>query len=208
MRLKNIKGAKEIVEKSDYVIKNPESYQGNFKKIFDNNNPIHIEIGTGKGDFIINMAKTYPEINFIGIEKYESVLCKAVNKLENENINNLKLISIDAINIDKIFKNEIDILYLNFSDPWPKKRHAKRRLTSEIFLQKYDLIFKNKNNIIMKTDNQALFEYSIMSFVDFGYKINNISLDFHKTEEFNIQTEYERKFSSKGFRIYKIDVYK
>lgn len=208
MRLKNIKGAKEIVEKSDYVIKNPESYQGNFKKIFDNNNPIHIEIGTGKGDFIINMAKTYPEINFIGIEKYESVLCKAVNKLENENINNLKLISIDAINIDKIFKNEIDILYLNFSDPWPKKRHAKRRLTSEIFLQKYDLIFKNKNNIIMKTDNQALFEYSIMSFVDFGYKINNISLDLHKTEEFNIQTEYERKFSSKGFRIYKIDVYK
>jgi len=208
MRLKNIKGAKEIVEKSDYVIKNPESYQGNFKKIFDNNNPIHIEIGTGKGDFIINMAKTYPEINFIGIEKYESVLCKAVNKLENENINNLKLISIDAINIDKIFKNEIEILYLNFSDPWPKKRHAKRRLTSEIFLQKYDLIFKNKNNIIMKTDNQALFEYSIMSFVDFGYKINNISLDLHKTEEFNIQTEYERKFSSKGFRIYKIDVYK
>lgn len=208
MRLKNIKGAKEIVEKSDYVIKNPESYQGNFKKIFDNNNQVHIEIGTGKGDFIINMAKTYPEINFIGIEKYESVLCKAVNKLENENINNLKLISIDAINIDKIFKNEIDILYLNFSDPWPKKRHAKRRLTSEIFLQKYDLIFKNKNNIIMKTDNQALFEYSIMSFVDFGYKINNISLDLHKTEEFNIQTEYERKFSSKGFRIYKIDVYK
>jgi len=208
MRLKNIKGAKEIVEKSDYVIKNPESYQGNFKKIFDNNNPIHIEIGTGKGDFIINMAKTYPEINFIGIEKYESVLCKAVNKLENENINNLKLISIDAINIDKIFKNEIEILYLNFSDPWPKKRHAKRRLTSEIFLQKYDLIFKNKNNIIMKTDNQALFEYSIMSFVDFGYKINNISLNLHKTEEFNIQTEYERKFSSKGFRIYKIDVYK
>ena len=125
-----------------------------------------------------------------------------------ENIKNLKLICMDAIEIDEVFNKEIDTLYLNFSDPWPKKRHAKRRLTSEIFLKKYDLIFENKNNIIMKTDNQALFEYSVMSLNNYGYKISYISLDLHSTNEFNIETEYERKFSSKGFRIYKIEVYK
>lgn len=208
MRLKKVKGALEIVSNSDYVIKEPKKYRGKYKSLFGNNNPIHIEIGSGKGDFIINMAKTYPNINFIGIEKYDSVLCKIVNKLELENIKNLKLICMDAIEIDEVFNKEIDTLYLNFSDPWPKKRHAKRRLTSEIFLKKYDLIFENKNNIIMKTDNQALFEYSVMSFNNYGYKISYISLDLHSTNEFNIETEYERKFSSKGFRIYKIEVYK
>lgn len=208
MRLKKVKGALEIVSNSDYVIKEPKKYRGKYKSLFGNNNPVHIEIGSGKGDFIINMAKAYPSINFIGIEKYDSVLCKIVNKLELENIKNLKLICMDAIEIDEVFNKEIDTLYLNFSDPWPKKRHAKRRLTSEIFLKKYDLIFENKNNIIMKTDNQALFEYSIMSLNNYGYKINYISLDLHSTNEFNIETEYERKFSSKGFRIYKIEVYK
>lgn len=208
MRLKKVKGALEIVSNSDYVIKEPKKYKGKYKSLFGNNNPIHIEIGSGKGDFIINMAKAYPNINFIGIEKYDSVLCKIVNKLELENIKNLKLICMDAIEIDEVFNKEIDTLYLNFSDPWPKKRHAKRRLTSEIFLKKYDLIFENKNNIIMKTDNQALFEYSVMSFNNYGYKISYISLDLHSTNEFNIETEYERKFSSKGFRIYKIEVYK
>lgn len=208
MRLKKVKGALEIVSNSDYVIKEPKKYRRKYKSLFGNNNPIHIEIGSGKGDFIINMAKTYPNINFIGIEKYDSVLCKIVNKLELENIKNLKLICMDAIEIDEVFSKEIDTLYLNFSDPWPKKRHAKRRLTSEIFLKKYDLIFENKNNIIMKTDNQALFEYSVMSFNNYGYKIGYISLDLHSTNEFNIETEYERKFSSKGFRIYKIEIYK
>ena len=208
MRLKKVKGALEIVSNSDYVIKEPKKYRGKYKSLFGNNNPVHIEIGSGKGDFIINMAKAYPSINFIGIEKYDSVLCKIVNKLELENIKNLKLICMDAIEIDEVFNKEIDTLYLNFSDPWPKKRHAKRRLTSEIFLKKYDLIFENKNNIIMKTDNQALFEYSIMSLNNYGYKISYISLDLHSTKEFNIETEYERKFSSKGFRIYKIEVYK
>lgn len=208
MRLKKVKGALEIVSNSDYVIKEPKKYRGKYKSLFGNNNSVHIEIGSGKGDFIINMAKAYPSINFIGIEKYDSVLCKIVNKLELENIKNLKLICMDAIEIDEVFNKEIDTLYLNFSDPWPKKRHAKRRLTSEIFLKKYDLIFENKNNIIMKTDNQALFEYSVMSLNNYGYKISYISLDLHSTNEFNIETEYERKFSSKGFRIYKIEVYK
>ena len=208
MRLKKVKGAKEIVENSNYVIKNPQIYIGKYQSIFCNDNPIHIEIGSGKGDFIINMAKAYPNINFIGIEKYESVLYKIVNKLEENNISNLRLICMDAENIDKVFNKEIDTLYLNFSDPWPKKRHAKRRLTSEIFLKKYDLIFENENNIIMKTDNQSLFEYSIMSFNNYGYKINYISLDLHNTDEFNIETEYERKFTAKGFKIYKIEVRK
>lgn len=206
MRLKKVKGATEIVNNSKYVIKNPIEYIGKYQTLFNNNNPIHIEIGSGKGDFIINMAKTYPDINFIGIEKYESVLYKIVNKLEETKLNNLKLICMDAIEIDKVFNKEITTLYLNFSDPWPKKRHSKRRLTSEIFLKKYDLIFKNSNNIIMKTDNQQLFEYSIMTFNNYGYKINYISLDLHKTNDFNIETEYERKFASKGYRIYKIEV--
>lgn len=208
MRLKNIKGAQEFIDNSDYLIKNPKMYRGNFQSVFENENPIHLEIGSGKGDFIINMAISFPNINFIGVEKYASVLYKLVHKLEHKNIKNLKIICVDAIEIDEIFNKEIDRLYLNFSDPWPKKRHEKRRLTSENFLKKYDLIFKNKNNIIMKTDNQTLFEYSIISFNNYGYKINDISLDLHNTTEFNIETEYEKKFSSRGFRIYKIDVYK
>ena len=208
MRLKKVQGAKEIVENSKYTIMRMESHRGKYKDIFNNDNPIHIEIGTGKGDFIVKMAETFPNINFIGIEKYESVLYKAINKLENKQINNLRFICMDATGIESVFDKEIDRIYLNFSDPWPKKRHAKRRLTSENFLKKYDLIFKNENNIIMKTDNQSLFEYSVISLTNFGYKIKNISLNLHETDEFNIETEYERKFSSKGYRIYKIDVYK
>lgn len=208
MRLKKVQGAKEIVENSKYTIMKMESHRGKYKDIFNNDNPIHIEIGTGKGDFIVKMAETFPDINFIGIEKYESVLYKAINKLENKQINNLRFICMDATGIENVFDKEIDRIYLNFSDPWPKKKHAKRRLTSENFLKKYDLIFKNENNIIMKTDNQSLFEYSVISLTNFGYKIKNISLNLHETDEFNIETEYERKFSSKGYRIYKIDVYK
>ena len=135
MRLRNVKNAKEIVNNSNYVINNPEEYIGNYKKIFNNNNPINIEIGMGKGNFIIGMAKKYPDINFIGIEKYESVMVRAIEKLNNIDLPNLKLIRMDAKDIDKVFNKEIDTIYLNFSDPWPKTRHSKRRLTSEIFLK-------------------------------------------------------------------------
>ncbi len=141
MRLRNVKGAKEIIDNSPYIIKNPNDYKGNYQKIFENNNPIHIEIGMGKGDFIIENAKKYPNINFIGIEKFDSVIVRAVQKLENEEIPNLKLIKIDANEIDDVFDKEISVIYLNFSDPWPKARHAKRRLSSEIFLNKYDSVF-------------------------------------------------------------------
>lgn len=206
MRLKNVKGAKETIEKSSYLILEPKI--GMYQKLFNNDNPIHIEIGMGKGDFIINMALKYPNINFIGIEKFDSVIVKAVLKLTNKNIPNLKLIRMDALSINEIFKQEVDTIYLNFSDPWPKNRHEHRRLTSKIFLEKYDSIFNNIPHIIMKTDNRKLFEYSLKSMTDYGYKINDISLDLHNDDKENVETEYERKFSSKGFPIYMVECFK
>ncbi|MBQ8234271.1 MAG: tRNA (guanosine(46)-N7)-methyltransferase TrmB [Bacilli bacterium] len=208
MRLRKIKNAIDILKQSEFVIFNYEENIGNFKKIFKNNNPIHIEIGTGKGNFIINMALNNPDINFIGIEKYDSVLSKAVLKLKDKKIDNLKLILMDAKNIDNIFSKEIDTLYLNFSDPWPKKRHAKRRLTSDYFLKKYDNIFIKDKKIIMKTDNRKLFEYSIISFTNEQYKIEEISLDLHKDYDNIVETEYETKFVSLNYPIYMIKVYK
>ncbi|MDD3453582.1 MAG: tRNA (guanosine(46)-N7)-methyltransferase TrmB [Bacilli bacterium] len=209
MRLRNIKNADEIINKSKYIIIDPKKYKNKFNSLFNNDNPIYIEIGMGKGNFIINNAITYPNINFIGIEKYASVLTKACSKLEDLNLNNLKIMNIDANEIDVIFNKEIDLIYLNFSDPWPKKRHANRRLSDKTFLNKYDTIFKDKRHIIMKTDNRKLFEYSIMSFTEFGYQINDISLNLYQDDiQNNIQTEYEKKFHDKGFPIYKIDVEK
>ena len=209
MRLKNVKGASETIKASNYVILNPEDYKGKWEEVFNNTNPIHIEIGMGKGDFIIGMAKMYPNINFIGIEMYDSVIVKAVQKLENENISNIKLIRMDARLIEDIFDKEIDLIYLNFSDPWPKKRCVKRRLTHERFLNRYENIFKNKKTIYMKTDNVDLFTFSLESLSDFGYKLKNISLDLHNSDfENNIMTEYEKKFSSKGVKINRLEAYK
>ncbi len=208
MRLKHIKGADIDIKKSKYYIDNPSEYKGNMNSLFKNDNPIHLEIGMGKGDFIIGMALKYPNINFIGLEKFDSVLVKATKKLEDLNIPNLRLIWYDAETIDELFDKEIDTLYLNFSDPWPKKKHAKRRLTHENFLKKYDTIFKNGNNIVMKTDNRKLFEYSIKSFTDYGYKIEDISLDLHSDENDIVETEYEKKFVAKGNVIYKVSVNK
>lgn len=209
MRLRKVKNAQNIIDESQYIIKKPEIYKGNYKNVFENDNPIYIEVGMGKGDFIIENALKNPEINFIGIEKFDSVMVRAVQKLEEYDIPNLKLIKIDALNIDNIFYKEISCLYLNFSDPWPKKRHTNRRLTSNVFLNKYDLIFKNTKKIIMKTDNRYLFEYSIKSLTDYEYKINDISLDLHSDNKLdNIETEYEKKFVSKGMVIYYIEVTK
>ena len=207
LRLRNIKGAKEVVENNEFVIHNYLDYKGNYNKLFKNNNDIEIEIGCGKGNFIINKAKQNPNINYIGIEKYDSVLLRALEKL-NEEIPNLKFIKMDANNIDKVFDKEISKIYLNFSDPWPKDRHEKRRLSSDTFLKKYDLIFKDTNNIIMKTDNRKLFEYSVISFTNYGYTIDDISLDLHNDDIPNIETEYETKFSNLGQVIYMINVKK
>ena len=209
MRLRKVKYASEKIDASKYVIKNYKDFTGHFKDLFNNNNPIYIEIGMGKGNFIINNALRNPTINYIGIEKFDSVMVRAIEKIENINIPNLKFIKMDAIDIDNVFKNEISKIYLNFSDPWPKKRHTNRRLTSLIFLKQYDKIFNGEKNITMKTDNRNLFEYSLMSFTNYDYKINEISLNLYEDDiSLNIQTEYEEKFVSKGLIIYFVDVVK
>ena len=209
MRLKCVKGAKVIVESSPYLILEPEKYKGKYKKLFNNDNPIYIEIGMGKGKFIIENAINNPNINYIGIEKYDSVIVRAVQKLSELDLPNLKLIRIDAENIEEVFSKEIDRIYLNFSDPWPKTRHERRRLSSHEFLKRYDSIFKNNKHIIQKTDNRKLFEFSIMSYTSYGYNIEKISLDLHNDDiKDNITTEYEDKFVSLGQPIYMIDVTK
>ena len=188
MRLRNVKGSKEIIESSKYIILNPEE---------------------NKGKFIIENALNNPDINFIGIEKYDSVIVRAVQKLQDLDIPNLKLIRMDARLIEDVFDKEIDLIYLNFSDPWPKSRAAKKRLTHERFLNRYENIFKGKKTIFMKTDNTALFEFSIESLSEFGYKLKNISLDLHNSDfKNNVMTEYERKFSEKGVKINRLEAYK
>lgn len=208
MRLRNVKNAASIVENSKYVINEPKEYKGKYKSLFNNDNPINIEIGMGKGDFIIGMAKKYPDINFIGIEKYESVMVRAIEKLQNIELPNLKLIRMDAIEIDKVFNKEINTIYLNFSDPWPKKRHAKRRLTSEIFLNLYDKIFISTPHIIQKTDNIGLFASSLVSLSKYGYTFESVSLDLKNEDIDNVVTEYENKFMNLGTNINYLDAKK
>lgn len=205
MRLRNVKNADYIVNSSDYVITKPEDYKGKYKDIFNNNNPINIEIGMGKGDFIIGMAEKYPNINFIGIEKYESVMVRAIEKLNDKKLDNLKLIRMDALNINNVFDKEIKTIYLNFSDPWPKKRHTKRRLTSEIFLNLYDKIFIDVPHIIQKTDNIGLFAYSIESLSKYGYTLERVSLNLKEEDIDNVITEYENKFMNMGIKINYLD---
>lgn len=209
MRLKHVKGAKEKIEASSYNLSEPETYKGKFQKIFPKKQPIFLEIGMGKGNFIVENAKKYPDKNFIGIEKFDSVMVKAIEKAEQQELPNLKMIRMDATEIESIFDHEIDTIYLNFSDPWPKNRHDHRRLTSPRFLKRYDTIFKEKKHIIMKTDNRKLFEYSLISFSNYGYTIEKLSLDLHKDNpEDNIETEYEQKFVKKGCTIYQVEVTK
>ncbi len=210
MRLKKVKNAKERIEISKYFINNPNQNKGIWKDVFGNLNPIHIEIGMGKGNFIINMAKLHNDVNYVGIEMYDSVLVKAIEKLKiEENIPNLRLILLDAEKIEEVFDKEISRIYLNFSDPWPKARHAKRRLTSSVFLEKYDKIFKGKKEIFQKTDNNDLFDFSIVSLEEAGYKLKNITRDLHSSDiKENVMTEYEEKFSSAGIKINRLEAYK
>ena len=204
MRLKHIKNADVIIESSPYLVKNPTEYKGKWNTLFNNENKIEIEIGTGKGKFIISKALDNPSVNYIGIEKYDTPLVSAVKKLESINISNLKLICFDAFNINDIFDKEISKIYLNFSDPWPKKRHEKRRLTSSNFLKKYDLIFKDKKIIELKTDNDDLYEYSCISFEENGYNITKTDTSYLD----KYTTEYEDKFISSGKNINYIHVEK
>ena len=209
MRVRNVKNKKEIISNSKYIVSNPVDYKGKWQELFNNSNPIYLEIGMGKGNFIIENAKMYPNINFIGIEKNASVITYAIKKIEGLELNNLKLICFDANKIDDIFNRDISKLYLNFSDPWPKERHAKRRLTSKIFLDKYDSIFKDDKLIEIKTDNKDLFSYSLISLSNNGYIIQDISLDLtNRSDIINIRTEYEEKFILKNNPIYFVRVLK
>lgn len=205
MRLKNVKGANEIIIKGLYYVEDPYINKGNWNKVFNNDNPIYIEIGIGKGKFIVENAIKYPNINFIGIEKYDSVLVRAIQKSNELELNNLKLVRMDAKRIEEVFDHEVDRIYLNFSDPWPKDRHYKRRLTSYVFLDKYEHIFKNNKYIIMKTDNINLFNFSLESLTNHGYNIEFMTNDLHSLNDAdNIKTEYEEKFSNKGIKINKL----
>lgn len=207
MRLRNVKNKEDIMNNSNYLVKNYYDFKGNWKELFGNDNPIYIEIGMGKGKFIIENAKMYPDINFIGIEKYDSVIAKGLQKIPN-GLNNLFMIRADALDIDEIFFREIDRVYLNFSDPWPKNRHHLRRLSSKIFLDKYENIFKNVEEIFMRTDNRDLYIYSLVSFSENGYKLKKISFDLHHDDMPLITTEYEDKFSKEGLPIYYVECIK
>lgn len=198
-----------MAENNELVILDPVSHKGKFKNIFEQKQPLHIEIGMGKGDFIYEMARRNPNINFIGIEKFPSVIAAAINKInQKEKLNNLKLMHYDAIQLNDIFaENEVDHIYLNFSDPWPKKRHAKRRLTSGAFLDVYKNILIDHGQIEFKTDNRGLFEYSLVSVNQYPMSLEYVSLDLHHSPEMenNVMTEYEKKFSVNG-PIYKMIV--
>ena len=201
MRLRNVKNKEEIMKQFSFLIQDPLPYQGKWKELFHNDHPIYLEIGMGKGKFLIENAKMYPDINFIGIEKYDSVIAKAALRVDEE-LPNLLMIRTDASEIQSIFDREIDRIYLNFSDPWPKKRHHLRRLSSPLFLEKYESIFQKDKVIEMRTDNLDLFEYSLLSFSENGYVLEDISYDFHKDHMPLITTEYEDKFSKNGMPIY------
>lgn len=208
MRLRNVKNAKERIEKSNYYVKEPEKYKGKWNEFFNNDNPINLEVGAGKGKFIIESAKENKNINYIGLERSESIILRGVEKAEKENLNNLKFICTDASKLEEVFDKEINTIYLNFSDPWPKKRHEKRRLTHENFLKIYSNIFKGENEIIMKTDNDDLFCYSVESFSKFGFTVNEMYIDLHSKDVKNVKTEYEEKFSSNGYKIKYVKVNK
>lgn len=209
MRLRNIPGADEAIENSPYCIDNPASLRGNWKNVFSKKQPLHIEIGMGKGQFIFGMAEAHPDVNYLGIEKYTSVLLRAVQKIDESPMDSLRFLCFNAETIDEIFSpGEVDRIYLNFSDPWPKDRHAKRRLTSKKFLERYDRILAPNGQIEFKTDNRGLFDFSVEEIETSPvWKIDAITYDLHHDDSMNqgnIMTEYEEKFSSKGNPIYKL----
>ena len=198
MRIRNVKNKEEILDNCSFLLSNPKEYKGKFKELFNNDNPIYLEIGMGKGQFIYQNAKKYKDINFIGIERFDSIMAKAILKMEK--LDNLILIKYDANLIDDLFDHEIDKIYINFSDPWPKNRHENRRLTSKLFLEKYKNIFKDKERIEVRTDNRDFFLYSVESLGDMGYLLNDVSFNYQSPDL--IMTEYESKFRGKGANIY------
>lgn len=213
MRLRNIPGAKEAIENSAFVIQNPQEKRGKWKEVFGNSNPVRIEVGMGKGRFIMDMAAANPDINYVGIEMYDSVLLRALQKMEEREeqgsrLSNLFFMRMDARELALVFNpGEVDRIYLNFSDPWPKERHAKRRLTSRQFLARYDAILEPSGTLEFKTDNRELFDFSLEEVKEAGWKLLAFTYDLHRDEELcrgNVMTEYEEKFSSMGNPIHKL----
>ncbi|MCC2253045.1 tRNA (guanosine(46)-N7)-methyltransferase TrmB [Ruminococcus sp. CLA-AA-H200] len=211
MRLRNIPRADGTIRAHKAVIKRPEDQRGCWGQVFGNKNPLRIEIGTGKGQFILQMAKLHPEINYVGIERYSSVLLRAVEKFDTEefkDLQNVRFVCMDARRIEEVFaENEVDRIYLNFSDPWPKARHAKRRLTSTEFLERYEKVLRPDGVLEFKTDNTELFNFSLEQVKEAGWMLTNFTYDLHHNEEMNkdnIQTEYEEKFAGRGNPINKL----
>ena len=209
MEYNKIKNAEEKINSSKYLIKNPENYNNKWHDLFQNHNPIYLELGTGRGDFLLNMARKYPNINFIGVEINSSQLVRATQILETSNLKNIYLINMDARNLTKVFGKEIDTIYLTFSEPWPKKRDEKNRFTHESYLKIYDQIFKKDKHIILKTDNKGLFAYSLESLSQYWYIFDTVSLDLHNDEKCipNIMTDFEKQYFKERRPIYYLDAY-
>ncbi|WP_413378983.1 tRNA (guanosine(46)-N7)-methyltransferase TrmB [Alkalihalobacillus sp. 1P02AB] len=208
MRLRHKPWAKEEMENHPHIVMAaPEQLKGKWSSVFGNDNPIYVEVGTGKGQFLTGMGQAHPHINFIGIEKYDSVLITAMERVKEAELTNVKFLNEDVEELLSFFaEGEIARLFINFTDPWPKNRHEKRRLTYKTFLNKYEKILNKGGEIHFKTDNQGLFEYSLHSFSKYGMILNNVSLDLHKSGiEGNIMTEYEQRFHEKNMRIYRCE---
>lgn len=207
MRYNIVKDADEILQRSSILIKNPENYKGKWNTVFNNNNPICLELGMGRGSFIIQMAKKYPKINFIGLELDKNQTATAINNTQNQNISNLKMICADANNIINYFGKEIDTIYLTFSEPWPKKHDEKKRFTHINYLKLYDRIFKKNKHIILKTDNKILFASALESLSEYWYVFDKVSLDLHNDERNieNIMTDFEKQYFKEHRQIYYVD---
>lgn len=208
MRVRKRKGAEELIAANpQYVVENPQNWRGRWRERFGNGRPIQIEVGMGKGQFINQMAQNHPEINYIGIDMQVSVVSFALDKLLARPLDNLQLLYVDGSDLTDYFaENEVDLIYLNFSDPWPKKKHAKRRLTYKNFLAIDEQILRPAGEIHFKTDNQALFEYSLASFSQYGMTLIQVWLDLHESDYIgNVMTEYEEKFAAKGQPIYRVE---
>lgn len=211
MRLRNIPGADEVIQEHPIAIKNEREQKGHWDRVFGNTNPIHIEIGMGKGQFLLTLAKQNPEINYIGIERYSSVLLRALEKFdtaEYSDLKNIRFICMNAFDLPEVFElGEVAKIYLNFSDPWPKARHARRRLTSTQFFEQYDKVLAQDGVVEFKTDNRPLFDFSLEQVEEAGWKLLAHTYDLHHDESMNagnVMTEYEEKFSSMGNPIHKL----
>lgn len=211
MRLRNIPGADDVILHHPMAIKQEKEYKGKWTEVFQNQNPIHIEIGMGKGQFLLSLARQNPNINYVGIERYSSVLLRALEKLDSEEfceLTNVRFVCMDAMELPEVFeRSEVKKIYLNFSDPWPKKRHARRRLTSTNFFAQYDKVLAAEGTVEFKTDNRPLFEFSLEQVEEAGWMVEAYTFDLHHDEKMNagnVMTEYEEKFSSMGNPIHKM----